>query len=115
MATAGLYSLSGQELFLSWGYREEAHCSWTSYRRSDGWTPPHEGCPRIRVTNGTLFLPAAGRLEYFAIKPSRAESTASPERSSARALLAGEDDPVLVGEHHDQRPPAPAARQTSAA
>ncbi len=57
-ATAGLYSLAGQELFLSWGYRHEPHCAWTSYRFAEGWTAPHAGCPRIRTAGDALILDA---------------------------------------------------------
>lgn len=56
MATAGRYSLGGVELFLAWGYRDEAHCAWTAYRHDAGWTTPHRGCPRPRAVHE-----AAGR------------------------------------------------------
>jgi hypothetical protein len=56
-ATAGRYTLAGEEIFIAWGYRDEAHCAWTAYRQRDGWTTPHRGCPRVRVENGTIARP----------------------------------------------------------
>jgi len=59
VATVGVYRYDGVELFMAWGYADEAHCRWTAYRRPDGsWTPPRRGCPRVRVKPGTLHLPA---------------------------------------------------------
>ncbi len=49
-ATVGCYSYDGAELFRAWGYRDEAHCAWTSYRDGGEWTVPHRGCPRLRWT-----------------------------------------------------------------
>jgi hypothetical protein len=54
--TAGVYLLAGQELFISWGYADEAHCAWTAYRSGGGWTIPHQGCPRVRLGDGSLSL-----------------------------------------------------------
>ncbi len=58
-ATAGRYSLRGHELFLAWGYRDEAHCAWTAYRHGAGWTTPHRGCPRQREVDKAIARPGA--------------------------------------------------------
>lgn len=56
-ATAGRYSYEGAELFIAWGYRDEPHCAWTSYRsRGGGWAPPHQGCPRVTHTQTAVLL-----------------------------------------------------------
>jgi len=59
IATAGCYSLAGDEIFIAWGFRDEAHCAWTAYRLKEGWSKPHRGCPRVRVENGTIARPGA--------------------------------------------------------
>lgn len=57
VATAGVYRFDGVELFMAWGYADEAHCRWTAYRRPDGsWTAPRRGCPRVRLTPDGLHL-----------------------------------------------------------
>ncbi|HCT75992.1 MAG TPA: hypothetical protein DGT23_05235 [Micromonosporaceae bacterium] len=59
-ATVGRYSYEGSELFIAWGYRDEPHCAWTSYRsRSGCWTPPHQGCPRVSHTDDAVLIDTA--------------------------------------------------------
>ena len=55
-ATIGHYSYDGEELFCAWGYRDEAHCAWTSYRDGGEWTVPHRGCPRLRWSDSELLI-----------------------------------------------------------
>lgn len=55
-ATVGRYSYDGVKLFMSWGYRGEAHCAWTSYFAGDQWTVPHRGCPRIVRRPGAVLV-----------------------------------------------------------
>jgi len=58
VATVGVYRYEGVELFMAWGYADEAHCRWTAYRRPDGsWTPARRGCPRVRVEPDAVHLP----------------------------------------------------------
>ncbi|NUR73791.1 MAG: hypothetical protein HOU81_23505 [Hamadaea sp.] len=46
VATVGVYRFTGVEVFMAWGYADEAHCRWTAYRQPDGsWTEPRSGCP----------------------------------------------------------------------
>jgi hypothetical protein len=59
VATVGCYTLKGEEIFMAWGYRDDAHCSWTAYRQRDGWTAPHRGCPRPRAVNEAIARPGA--------------------------------------------------------
>ncbi|NUO61639.1 MAG: hypothetical protein HOV71_03100 [Hamadaea sp.] len=50
VATVGVYRFSGSEIFMAWGYADEAHCRWTAYRQPDGsWTDPQPGCPDATV------------------------------------------------------------------
>jgi hypothetical protein len=62
-ASAGRYSFQDKELFLSWGYADEPHCAWTTYRSLRGdWTSPHEGCPRVRAEAGRLLIDTGERV-----------------------------------------------------
>ena len=69
MATAGRYSYVGVRLFISWGYRGEAHCAWTSYFVGDRWTPPQAGCPRIIHEPGALLIDGRFRLAVIPRQP----------------------------------------------
>lgn len=78
-ATAGRYSFAGVRLFLSWGYRGEAHCAWTSYFAGGEWTAPHAGCPRISRESGALLIDGRFRLPYQRMH----ETTPDPVRRLA--------------------------------
>lgn len=55
-ATIGVYTYAGEPLFAAWGYRDESHCAWTSYRDGGEWTPPHRGCPRLKFADDEAVL-----------------------------------------------------------
>ena len=75
-ATAGRYSYAGVRLFLSWGYRDQAHCAWTSYFIDGGWTSPHPGCPIVRHDGGNLSVGGHFRLPCPARSPDHAHRMA---------------------------------------
>ena len=60
VATVGLYSYAGRELFKVWGYVGEEHCRYFAVLGVDGtWEKPQAGCPRVRViedANGVAAL-----------------------------------------------------------
>ena len=77
-ATAGRYSYAGVKLFLSWGYRGEAHCAWTSYFVGNQWIEPHRGCPRVTRDHGVLVVD--GRFVLYPKQPERSRPARQPLR-----------------------------------
>ncbi|WP_157546773.1 hypothetical protein [Hamadaea tsunoensis] len=47
VATVGVYRFAEAEVFMSWGYADEAHCRWTAYHQDGVWGEPREGCPDV--------------------------------------------------------------------
>lgn len=70
--TVGLYAYGGVELFMAWGYVGEPHCRYTAYRLDAGWSPPHPGCPSVRV------LRTAGRVTGIALADDADLAVAAP-------------------------------------
>ncbi|GHJ45007.1 hypothetical protein Cs7R123_23490 [Catellatospora sp. TT07R-123] len=106
VATVGLYRYRGAELFMAWGFVGEAHCRWTAYRGEDGWTAPHEGCPRVRREAGTLLVDT-GRARIALPVQAASPEAAWPEHADARPGPAGSDvGAVALTAVHDGSHPA---------
>jgi hypothetical protein len=55
--TAGVYAYRGVEIFVAWGYVDEAYCRYHAFRAPDGgWEPASRGWPRVGGTPHGLQL-----------------------------------------------------------
>lgn len=61
IATVGLYTYYGRNLFLAWGYVGESHCRYTATSDADGnWEPEREGCPDVQILTDPTGLAIRG-------------------------------------------------------